>query len=231
MLDTAFPRPVGDIGNPDTFGFPVIVERVRGASVRRAVEERAAGLLEPFAAAGRRLVERGAVAIATSCGFLVLHQRALAASLPVPVATSSLLQVGWVAPLLAPGRRCGVLTFDAESLGPEHLDAAGAPPDTPVAGMPRDGELQRAIRADAAHLDLDAVRREVLAAASGAAVRPERRRDRAGVHQPAAVCCGPAPAPGAAGVRQQHPGGVALEGHRDLPARTRRRGARGASGG
>ncbi len=162
MLETSFPRPVGDIGNPGTFDFPVIVERIPGASVRRAVDERAAGLLEPFVAAGRRLVDRGAVAIATSCGFLVLHQRALAAALPVPVATSSLLQVPWVASLLGPGRRCAVLTFDAASLGPEHLRAAGAPPDTPVAGMPRDGALQRAIREDSPRLDLEAVRREVL---------------------------------------------------------------------
>jgi hypothetical protein len=172
MLETGFPRPPGDIGNPETFDFPVIAERVPGASVRRAVDERAAGLIEPFVAAGRRLVERGAVAIATSCGFLVLHQRALAAALPVPVASSSLLQVPWVDALLGPGRRCGVLTFDAGSLGAEHLRAAGAPADTPVAGMPRDGALQRAIREDAARLDQRAVRREVLEVAS-ALVRAE----------------------------------------------------------
>jgi hypothetical protein len=162
MLDTSFPRPVGDIGNPDSFDFPLVVERIPGASVRRVVHGRAEGLLEPFVDAGHRLIERGAVAIATSCGFLVLHQRALSAALPVPVASSSLLQVAWAGALLGPERRCAVMTFDADSLGPDHLLAAGAPLDTPVAGMPRGGALQSAILADAADLDVEAVRAEVL---------------------------------------------------------------------
>lgn len=165
MLDTAFPRPVGDIGNPRTFRFPVIYERVHGASARQAVRNRADGLLEPFVRAGQRLVERGAVAVATSCGFLVCFQRELARALPVPVATSSLLQLPWVEPLLPEGRRCGVITFDASALGPEHLRAAGARADTPVAGMPAGGALQRAVLENASDMDVDAVRAEVLAVA------------------------------------------------------------------
>lgn len=165
MLDTAFPRPVGDIGNPDTFDFPVIAQRVRGATAKRAVHERGEGLLASFVAAGRRLIDRGAVAIGTSCGFLVLHQRALADALPVPVATSSLLQVAWLGPMLGAGQRCGVIAFDAQSLGAEHLAAAGAPPDTPVAGMPRGGALQRAVLGDEPRLDTDAVRGELLTVA------------------------------------------------------------------
>lgn len=176
MLDTAFARPVGDVGNPATFDFPVIAQRVRGATVRRAVHERAEGLLDLFVAAGRRLIERGAVAIGTSCGFLVLHQRALADALPVPVATSSLLQVGWLAPMLGAGQRCAVITFDAQSLGAEHLAAAGAPPDTPVAGMPRDGVLQRVVLGDEPRLDTDAVRRELLSVARDLLGRDPRIR-------------------------------------------------------
>jgi len=162
MLDTAFPRPVGDIGNPETFRFPVIYERVRGASAQRVVRERAEGLLQPFVQGGLRLVERGAAAIATSCGFLVLFQRELARALPVPVAASSLLQVAWVEPLLPKGRRCGVITFDASALSAEHLRAAGARPDTPVAGMPAGGALQRAVLDDASEMDVEAVRAEAI---------------------------------------------------------------------
>jgi hypothetical protein len=85
--------------------------------------------------------------------FLAPFQRELAAALPVPVAVSSLLQVPWVERLLAPGRRCGVITIDATALGPAHLLAAGALADTPVAGMPADGELARTIFDDRADLD------------------------------------------------------------------------------
>jgi hypothetical protein len=34
MLETRFPRPRGDIGNPQTFAFPVRYRTVRGASPR-----------------------------------------------------------------------------------------------------------------------------------------------------------------------------------------------------
>jgi hypothetical protein len=165
MLETRFPRPAGDVGNPNTFDFPLLVERVPGARVDRVIDARARGLLGPFVAAGRRLVERGAVAIGTSCGFLVLHQRALAAALPVPVATSSLLQLPWVQATLPPGARCGVVTFDARALGAEHLEAAGAPADTPVAGLRAGDTLRRAIAGDAARIDLGRARAEVVAAA------------------------------------------------------------------
>ena len=69
-LDTTFPRPVGDVGNPNTFDFPVRTVVVRGATAARVVRGDAAPLLAPFVEAGRILAADGAVAIATSCGFL-----------------------------------------------------------------------------------------------------------------------------------------------------------------
>src|SRR5690348_17413236 len=84
MLETRFPRPPGDIGNPATFGFPVRYAVVRGASPQRIVREGGGGLLQPFIDAGRALVRDGADAITTSCGFLVLFQDALQDALGVP---------------------------------------------------------------------------------------------------------------------------------------------------
>ncbi|HEY5634545.1 MAG TPA: aspartate/glutamate racemase family protein [Burkholderiaceae bacterium] len=165
MLRTAFPRPVGDIGNRNGFDAPLLFERVAGADVDSVVHRGAEGLVPPFVKAGHALVERGARAIVTSCGLLALHQRALADALPVPVATSSLLQVAWVNPLLARGKRCGVITFDANALGAEHLASVGAPADTPVAGMPAGGALRSAIEGDARSMDTAGVREELLATA------------------------------------------------------------------
>jgi hypothetical protein len=119
-------------------------------------------LVAPFVQAGRALAREGAVAIATSCGFLARHQRELAAALPVPFAASALLQLAWLAPLLPAGRRAGVITIDADALGAAHLAGAGAPPDTPVVGLPRDGALARAVFGDAPRLDREAVQAEVL---------------------------------------------------------------------
>ena len=91
MLDTRFPRIVGDIGNAATFDGPVRYATVRGASPQRVVRERDLSLLQPFIDAGLGLVRDGATVITSSCGFLVLFQRELQAALPVPVWTSSLL--------------------------------------------------------------------------------------------------------------------------------------------
>src|SRR5580704_1299868 len=92
MLETRFPRIPGDMGNADTWPFPVLYRVVMGASPQRVVREKAAGLLDAFIAAARDLVEIGADGITTNCGFLSIYQRELAAAVGVPVATSSLMQ-------------------------------------------------------------------------------------------------------------------------------------------
>ncbi|MEP7099087.1 MAG: aspartate/glutamate racemase family protein [Burkholderiales bacterium] len=158
MLDTRFPRIVGDIGNPATFDFPVLYRTVRGASPQRVVRERDPALLQPFIKAGRALVDEGATAITTSCGFLVLFQRELQAALPVPVWTSSLL-------LLAGSSGAGIVTVDAGSLASDHLRAAGAAPDTPIEGLAAGCAFQRTLLNDEATLDTDDACAEVVGAA------------------------------------------------------------------
>ncbi|MEP6739400.1 MAG: aspartate/glutamate racemase family protein [Caldimonas sp.] len=158
MLDTRFPRVVGDIGNPASFAFAVRYGTVRGASPQRVVVERDASLLAPFLAAGEALVDEGATALTTSCGFLVLFQRALAAALPVPVWTSSLLLVAEVNAALGPGRTAGVVTVDAASLSADHLIAAGAPTDTPVEGLAPGCAFRRTLLENRAELDVESAR-------------------------------------------------------------------------
>ena len=160
MLDTRFPRVIGDIGNAASFDFPVRYLVVRGASARRVVRERDPALLQPFIDAGRALVDEGATAITTSCGFLVLFQRELQAALPVPVWTSSLLLLAELS-----GTGAGVVTVDAASLNADHLRAAGAPLDTPIEGLAPGCAFQRTLLNDAASLDTDNARAETIAAA------------------------------------------------------------------
>ena len=82
----------------------------------------------------------------------------------MPVATSPLLQVPWLAPLLPPSRRVGVVTIDADALGADVLTAAGAPADTPVVGLPRDGELATTVFEDRETLDAARAQAEVVEA-------------------------------------------------------------------
>jgi hypothetical protein len=165
MLATRFPRRVGDIGNAASFGFPVLYETVPAATVDRIVAAAPdPALAEPFVAAGERLLVRGARAIATSCGFLVLWQELLAERLRVPVLSSSLLLLPQLEASLAPAERPGVITFDAAALGAQHLRAAGASPGTPVAGLAPESELYRAIREDRAGFSVAAAEQAALEA-------------------------------------------------------------------
>ena len=170
MLDTRFPRPLGDIGNPGSFDFRVRYATVPGATASRVVQHRADGLLQPFIDAARRLVDDGAAAIATSCGFLALFQSELARALPVPVWTSSLLKLS---ELRAPG----VLTVDAGALGPEHLQAVGADTAVPVVGLAPGCHLQRALLQDQPTFDAAIAESDTVSAARDRVARPPQVRE------------------------------------------------------
>jgi hypothetical protein len=164
MLDTRFTRFVGDIGNLQSYGEPPLFEVVRGATVDKVVPAKAPPLIDDFVAAGERLIARGADAITTGCGFLVLNQAELASRLSVPVATSSLLLIPSLLKLLPTGKRLGVLTFSANDLTPAHFAAAGAPADTPVEGVAPDGVFRRAIYGQPCDDSVEARGAEVVAA-------------------------------------------------------------------
>ena len=164
MLETRFPRIPGDMGNAETWPFPVLYKVVPGASPRRVVCDKAEGLLDQFLDAADELVRLGADGITTTCGFLSLYQRELAAHAAVPVATSSLMQVPFIERVLPPGKRVGVLTVSAANLTEEHLLAAGADPATPVVGTDNGSEFTRVMINDEERLDVAAAERDILAA-------------------------------------------------------------------
>ena len=164
MLETRFPRIPGDMGNAETWPFPVLFKVVPGASSRRVVCDKAAGLLDEFLGAAGELVRLGADGITTTCGFLSLFQRQIAAHVGVPVATSSLMQIPLIERVMPPGKRVGVLTVSAENLTEEHLLAAGADPATPVVGTDNGSEFTRVMINDEERLDVAAAEHDILAA-------------------------------------------------------------------
>lgn len=158
MLQTRFPRLLGDIGHPGSFTIPVRYLAVSEATPGRVVRERAAGLLQPFVEAGRHLVREGAAAITTSCGFLAIFQAELTAALPVPVWSSSLLKLP---ELRAPG----VITVDAASLTADHLRAVGANVDVPIVGLAPGCSLRQTLLNDEETLDMARAENDTVAAA------------------------------------------------------------------
>jgi Asp/Glu/hydantoin racemase len=156
MLETQFPRIPGDIGNATTWPFPVQYRVVRSATPELVVRNDARELVDLFIDAARDLVASGCDGITTNCGFLSIVQDQLAEALPVPVATSSLMQVPMVQAMLPAGKRAGILTISKETLTDAHLKAANVPLDTPIVGTEGGKVFTRDILGDAPEIDFAA---------------------------------------------------------------------------
>ena len=125
MLDTKFPRIPGDVGNPKTFDYPIRKLIVEGANPQSVVMKADPNLLEPFIRAARQLEAEGVTAITTSCGFLAMFQKEVAAAVNIPVFCSSLLQGGFIADQLPAGKVLGILTANSEKLTERHFKGVG----------------------------------------------------------------------------------------------------------
>ena len=161
MLDTAFPRILGDVGNAATWPFPVRFGVVKGATPQAIVCEDIEPFVQAFIAEGQRLVDFGCKGIATTCGFLAPIRPRLAQALGVPIAASALEQAGQIGAMLGAERRLGLLTISQASLSPSHLAAAGVPADSAVMGMDG-GSFARSILGNEETLDIEAARREMV---------------------------------------------------------------------
>jgi len=163
VMDARIERIPGDIGNPATFPFPVICRTVAGATLKRLIRERDRSLLDPFIAAGSELVRQGVKALTTTCGFLIVFQEELAREFPVPVFTSSLLQLPFIQATLRPQARIGIITADAANLTPEHLRrAGGAVERITVVGLEKQPKFSEAIFEGTGRIDVPGVASEVV---------------------------------------------------------------------
>jgi hypothetical protein len=174
VMDCLIPYPPGTPGNASTFGFPVLYEVVRGATMEGLIYSPDAALAEPFLAAGRRLVAQGVRAVFGNCGFMVMFQHQMAAELPVPVLMSSLLQLPLIAQGLAAGQSVGVISASAASLTPRHMEIAlgSATVACHVAGLEHGPAFKAAIHDQCGALDFAAVEAEVVGAATDLVARP-----------------------------------------------------------
>ena len=165
MLESRFPRVIGEMGNALTWPFPVHYKIVRGASPAKVVLGGAKGLLNDFIKAAQELVADGVDGICTNCGFLSIFQKELASACGIPVATSSLMQYRLIQSLLPSDKQVGILTISKESLSDSHLQAAGVDLQAPVVGTKSTGEFARTILQDEESLDVALAEKELLHAA------------------------------------------------------------------
>lgn len=162
-LEERIPCPPGVPGNPTTFDFPVCYELVRGVSAPDLA------LCEtpdpaPFIAAGNALVERGAAAVIGGCGLMIVHQAALARALPIPVLTSSLLQLPLLFSMIDPMAQIGVVVSKSGNLQSRHFSMAGVSDLARLAigGMDGRPAFSDAICDEQGELDMDRVQAELV---------------------------------------------------------------------
>lgn len=175
MIEARFPRPPGAIGNASSFPFPVMHHVVKGCSGSRTVRDLAAidpesnefrKAIEPWIDGARYLEDQGCQAITTSCGFAVLFQHRLLEAVSVPVFSSSLMLVPFVAATLRKGRRVGVITADAATLSAHHLLAAAIEPARiHIVGMDGCPEFAATAWGDKTTLDFVRISNEVVTVA------------------------------------------------------------------
>lgn len=165
VLECAYPFIPGNVANATTYDFPVRYAVADGADSHRLIFDRDPALLKPFIDAAQKLEAEGVRAITGACGFMALFQQEIAASVNIPVFTSSLLQVPFVHHIT--GKRVGIITANKSNLTQDHLRKSAIAEDTPlaIAGMEENEPFTKAIFYADGTLDDDAIREGVVAQA------------------------------------------------------------------
>lgn len=137
MLDTAFERVLGDAGNPASYHLPVktvVVENADSTVIVRDGRPDPA-MVAAFCAAAQKLEADGAIALTSTCGFLITAQEDIARSVRIPVMVSALSLFPLVRAMHG-ARPVGIMTASSKQLGPAVLDVAGILPDqAAIAGL------------------------------------------------------------------------------------------------
>lgn len=121
-----------------------------------------------FVDAAMSLKERGANLLVANCGYAISYQKAIATAAQLPTALASLVMLPQLDALLSPGKRIGLLTYDAEDLTDAHLRAAWPSLDHSrlAIGDVRGTEAWTDWRQRHPEYDYEVARRDVLSAAT-----------------------------------------------------------------
>ena len=162
-LNTNFPRLRGDIGNPESFDFPVRYITVKSAipSNVTIAESLPLSLQKEFITAAETLIEDNVSVITTTCGFLSTMQQQLARLSSIPVICSALELLPLLTRIHGGANRVGILTFNKDTLNKIHTTGI-----TPAAieGLLPDDSLKKVINEDLSSLDEQSAMENVMGA-------------------------------------------------------------------
>lgn len=161
---------VGNSTNPESYPFPVRLNRIKGANIHTVLENPSKEVLKNMIAESKKMISEGVEAITTSCGFNAIFQEELTSSLNVPIFTSSLLQVPLVHKMIGSDKLIAVITAKKSALKIEHLRAVGITSDMRlnILGMENSSEWNKMYTVPQNDVDLGVIGQEVLSAAKEA---------------------------------------------------------------
>ena len=166
LLDTSVPFIPGDVANATTYTFPVRFQKIPGFTVTRALGKDPA-VFDQLLLAAKSLERQGVRAITGDCGYMGIHQQALARALDIPVFLSSLIQLPFIKTIIGPEAKVGVIVADSESLNDDLLRAVGVSgtANLVIKGLQDQPNFYRFALKESGVLDTEAVEVEVVAAA------------------------------------------------------------------
>ena len=166
LLDTNTPFIQGDVGNANSFGYPVRFKRIDKLTPER-IFEHDRSFIQAMIAGAKELEREGVRAVTGDCGFMAIFQQEVQEAVSIPVFLSSLLQAPFMLSIINPRAAIGILTANAQSLTTDILSALGVSnlDRIVISGLEGAKHFREAAIDDLGILDSDQVRLEVVKAA------------------------------------------------------------------
>lgn len=165
MLNTDFPRPLGDVGNPQSYQYEVQIFKLTHANVDNVVfQGLSEDVIQEVIAAGHQLKASGVSLLTTSCGFLAPLQAQVQQAVGLPFIASSLCLLPFIRQCFGVHSPIGIITFDSRQLQATHFN--GHYDDQLfIAGIEAGQELHTVIKSGKPHLNEQLAQTDVINAA------------------------------------------------------------------
>ena len=115
----------GNSTNPQTFDFPIIIERIPGACAETVIQNPSPLVLKSMINRAQELQKMGIKGITTSCGFNAIFQKEIYKTVKIPFFSSSLLQIPYIRAVYGNKRDIIIFTARKANLRQEHFFATG----------------------------------------------------------------------------------------------------------
>lgn len=135
MLDMKAPCIPGNVGNANSYDFPVRYKVLKNIPCDWWSDQEGAShsRLKIFIEKARELEQEGVRAITTGCGFFSVFQNEAARYLKIPLFSSPLLLVPMVSRMIGRNKRIGIIASGLEIKNEKFLQSAGITSTIPIA--------------------------------------------------------------------------------------------------